>query len=334
MSIKEKFKILKGKVFDFIVGYWWIWLGLIVVGYFFTDFVVFRYVIYIIAIPFALLLFLPFVIQLFSPAFVLVSSLIEHFKEAKDMPFGKKYVFIPMALVSSISFATAQIVLSTWVFILSFLIWVSTIGFFFTFLLIFLFGLAPLAILITPFVVWYKAGFAEFVSVVIFFLLALFWYGFSKLAFSERYYESTPEDFIGYSPHTFLLGALSLQIVALPLYTLSLSIQNPALVIIGNWIALIGGGLLLLLALISAIIWQKEKKKLSLEERELLYRPSVWIYIFGLLLTGLLYNEFIYRYGVPATALYWLNSFFFIALIVRFVSFIKRKIYSPVKLKV
>lgn len=324
--MKEKIKLLRKRVLDFILDYWWIWLGLAIIGYWFTDFAIFRYIIYIIAIPFALIIFLPFIIQVFSPAFILSSSLIEHFRESKDMSFGKKYIFVPMALVSSISFATAQMILSTWVFILSFLIWMSVIGFFFTFLLMILFGLAPLAIFTAPFVIWFYNGFGEFIGIVIFLLLVIFWYGFSKLAFSENYFNETPEYFLGYSPQIFLLGALSVQIIALPIYKLDLLLKTQTLTIIGNWISLIGGVLLLLLALISSFIWMKEKKKLSVEEKESMYKPSIWIYILGFLFTSLLYNEFIYTYNVPAITLYWLNLFFAVALIARFVSFIKRKI--------
>ena len=62
-----------------------------------------------------------------------------------------------------------------------------------------------------------------------------------------------------------------------------------------------------------------------------MYKPSIWIYILGFLFTSLLYNEFIYTYNVPAITLYWLNLFFAIALIARFVSFIKRKIKQTVE---
>jgi len=177
MNIRERFIEILGE-------YWWGLLIIVGIGYFFTDIPIYKYIIYVVAIPFALIIFLPFIIQLFSPAFVLVSSLIEHFREAESMPFGKKYVFVPMALVSAISFSTAQMILSIWVFILSFVIWASVIGFFWTFLLTFLFELAPIAILTAPFLVWYKEGFTPFLGVGSFFLMTLFWFGFSQLAFS------------------------------------------------------------------------------------------------------------------------------------------------------
>ena len=195
MKVRERFIEILGK-------YWWVLLIIVGIGYFFTDIPIFKYIIYVIAIPFALMIFLPFIIQLFSPAFVLVSSLVEHFRETKAMSFGKKYIFVPMALVSTISFSTAQMILSIWIFILSFVIWTFVIGFFWTFLLTFLFGLAPLTLLTAPFLVWYKEGFSAFVAIGIFFAMTLFWYGFSKMAFSEDY-SSTPEDFLGYSPQIF-----------------------------------------------------------------------------------------------------------------------------------
>ena len=309
MNIRERFIEILGK-------YWWVLLIIVGIGYFFTDIPVLRYIIYVVAIPFALMIFLPFIIQLFSPAFVLVSSLIEHFREAESMPFDKKYVFIPMALVSAISFSTAQMILSIWVFILSFVIWASVIGFFWTFLLTFLFGLAPIAILTAPFLVWYREGFALFVGTGIFFLMTLFWFGFSKLAFSEDY-SSTPEDFLGYSPQIFLLGALSFQVLALPFYQFKLFG-------IGDMVSDLGGAIFLLLALISAFKWSSLKKRLSKEEKEYLYKPPVWIYILGFFFTNILYAAF-QKFEAPTAVIFWLNAFFLVALIGRFFELFRRK---------
>ena len=309
MKIRKHFIEILGK-------YWWVLLIIVGVGCFFTDIPILKYIIYVIAIPFALMIFLPFIIQLFSPAFVLVSSLIEHFREAESMSFGKKYIFVPMALVSAISFSTAQIILSIWVFILSFVIWASVIGFFWTFLLTFLFGLAPLTLLTAPFLVWHKEGFSAFVAIGIFFLMTLFWFGFSKLAFSEDY-SSTPEYFLGYSPQVFLLGALSFQVIALPFYQFKLFG-------IGNIISDLGGAIFLLLALISTFKWISLKRKLSQEEKEYLYKPSVWVYVIGFFFTNILYAAF-RKFEAPAAVLFWLNIFFFIALIVSFLGIFRRK---------
>jgi hypothetical protein len=82
MNIRERFIEILGK-------YWWALIVIVGIGYFFTDIPIFKYIIYVIAIPFALMIFLPFIIQLFYPAFALVFFLIEHFREAEDMPFGK-----------------------------------------------------------------------------------------------------------------------------------------------------------------------------------------------------------------------------------------------------
>lgn len=306
MNIREQFIENFGKIL-------WVLLIIVGTGYFLTDIPIFKYMVYVIAIPFALMIFLPFIIQLFSPAFVLVSSLIEHFREAESMPFGKKYVFIPMTLVSVISFSTAQMILAIWVFILSFVIWASVIGFFWTFLLTFLFGLAPIAILIAiltaPFLVWYREGFALFIGTGIFLLMTLFWSGFSKLAFSEDY-SSTPEDFLGYSPQIFLLGALSFQVIALPFYQFKL-------LGVGDTVSDLGGAIFLLLALISTFKWRSIKKKLSIEEKEYLYRPSVWIYILGFFFTNILYAAF-QKFEAPTAVIFWLNAFFLVALIGRF----------------
>jgi len=309
---------IRQKLFGLLGKYWWVLLLLVGVLAFTTDIPIFQYLLWGVGIIFALMIFAPFLFQLFAPAFFLISQLGEHFQESKGQSSGKRYIFIPAALLAAVGFITAQSILSIWVFILSFIIWASVIGFFFTFITVFFFGLAPLAILTAPFVVWYQAGFAEFLGVVVFFLIALFWYGFSKMAFSEEYWKSTPETYLGYSPHLFLLGALSFQVIALPFYQFDLSG-------VGNIISDAGGAIFLLLALISAFKWRAMKKKLSEEERENLYRPSAWIYIFGFILTSLLYADFEQRFGAPTAVLFWLNGFFFIALIIRFFGIFKRK---------
>ena len=309
MNVRERFIEVLGE-------YWWILLVIVGIGYFFTDIPIFKYIIYVVGIPCALMIFLPFIIQLFSPPFVLVSSLIEHFKEAENMSFSKKYVFVPMALVSAISFSIAQMILYIWVFILSFVIWASVIGFFWTFLLTFAFGLAPIAILTAPFLVWYKEGFTLFLGTGIFFLMSLFWSGFLKLAFSEDY-SLTPEDFLGYSPQIFLLGALSFQILALPFYQFNLFR-------VGNVISDLGGAIFLLLALISAFKWRSLKKKLSKEEKEHLYKPSLWVYILGFFFTNILYSDF-QKFEAPTVVIILLNAFFLAALIGRFFSLFRRK---------
>jgi len=314
MNIRERFIEILGK-------YWWVLLIVVGIGYFFTDIPIFKYIVYVIAVPIALIIFLPFIIQLFSPAFVLASFLIK-LREAKDMPFGKKYIFVPMSLVSVVSFLTAQMILSIWVFILSFVIWASIIGFFWTFLLTFLFGLSPLAIVTAPFLAWCKEGFASFVSIGVFLLMTLFWFGFSKLAFSEDY-SLTPEDFLGYSPQIFLLGALSLQVIALPFYRISSSIESLPLLWIGNLISGIGGLVFLILALAASIKWIRTKRKLSDEEKADLYRPSLWIYVLGFLVTNLF--SMMPEYQAPLGTIAILNIFFLVALIGRFFSLFRRK---------
>ncbi len=306
------------KLLALLGDYWWVLLILVAILAFTTDVPIFQYVLWGVGIIFALMIFAPVLFQLFAPAFFLISSLVKHFRESKGESVGKRYIFIPAALLAIVGFVTAQSILSIWVFILSFSIWARVIGFFFAFLTIFFFGLAPIAILTAPFVIWIQAGFAEFLAVIIFFLIALFWYGFSKMAFPEDYWKSTPEDFLGYSPHTFLLGALSFQVVALPFYNFGLNS-------VGNIISDEGGFIFLILALIAAFKWRAIKKKLSEAERENLYRPSVWIYIFGFLLTNLLYTEFTQKFGAPTAVLFWLNGFFLVALFGRFFGLLKRK---------
>ena len=141
---------------------------------------------------------------------------------------------------------------------------------------------------------------------------------FTSKILSENYLKQTPEDFLGYSPQTFLLGALSFQIIALPFYRFGLSG-------VGNTISDMGGAIFLMLALIAAFKWRAIKKRLSAEEKESLYRPSVWVYIFGFLLTNLLYIEFKQSYDAPTAVLLWLNTFFLVVLIGRFFGILKRK---------
>jgi len=318
MTTTEQPKNIRQKLFELLGNYWWLLLIIVVILALTTDVPIFQWVLWGVGIIFALMIFAPVLFQLFAPAFFLISSLIEHLKESRGQSAGKRYVFIPAALLAAVGFVTAQSILSIWVFILSFLIWTSVIGFFFTFLTVFFFGLAPLTILSAPFVIWIQSGFIEFLGVVIFFLITLFWFGFSKMAFSKDYWKSTPEDFLGYSPHIFLLGALSFQVIALPFYNFGLNG-------VGNVISDAGGFIFLVLALIAAFKWRATKKKLSEAERENLYRPSVWIYIFGFSLTNLLYAEFAQKFEAPTAVLFWLNGFFLIAILGRFFGLFRRK---------
>jgi len=318
MLMDEQSKNIRQKLLALLGKYWWVLLIIGIILAFTTDIPILRYLLFAVGIIFALLIFGPFLFQLFTPAFVLIFLLSEHFKESKGQPAGKRYIFIPASLLAAVGFITAQTILSIWVFIISFIIWSSIIGFFFTFLAMFFFGLAPLAIISAPFVVWIKAGFIEFLAIVVFFLITAFWYGFARMAFTEEYYKSTPETFLGYSPHTFLLGALSFQVIALPLYQFGLFDA-------GNIVSDAGGFVFLLLALISAFKWKAIKKKLTEEEKESLYKPPVWVYIFGFFLTNFLYIEFQQRFGVPTAVIFWLNGFFLIAIILRFFGIFKRK---------
>lgn len=309
MKIRHRFR-------EILAEYWWIFLIIAGIGYFVTDISIFKYILYVVAIPFALMLFLPFIIELFAPTFVLISSLIEHFREAEDVSFGKKYIFMPMTLVCCTSFATAQAIFSVWIVILSLTIWGSVIGFSWAFVLAFLFGLAPLVLVTAPFLVWFMEGFVSFLDTGIFFLMALFWFGFLKLAFPEDY-SSTPVDFLGYSPQIFLLGALSFQVIALVFYRFNLFG-------VGGMISDLGGAIFLLLALIAAFQWRAVKKKFLEEEKEYLYKPSVWVYILGFLFTNILHAAF-QKLEAPRAVILWLNTFFLVALLLRFFGLFRRR---------
>jgi len=314
------------KLLELLGEYWWILIILVVILAITTDVPIFNYILIGIGAIFALVFFGPFLIQFllqfFSPIFLLIASLIEHFKESKGYSVGKRYFFIPASIFAITGFLIVEIILSFLVLVLSFLIWSRAIGYFFT--IIGMLFLAPITIITAPFVAWAKGGFAEFLSIGIFFLITFFWYSFSKMAFTEDYWKSTPDTFLGYSPQTFLLGALSFQIIALPLY--QFGFLN-----IGNIISDLGGFIFLLLAFIAALKWRTIKNKLSDEEKENLYRPSVWIYIFGFFLTDLLFARF-KEFNAPTAVLFWLNAFFLVSLILRFFGIFRRK--KPKVLKV
>ncbi|MBF0593882.1 MAG: hypothetical protein HQL22_02825 [Candidatus Omnitrophica bacterium] len=302
--------------FAAIQKYWWILALILVVGALVLHVPIFQYALYVVGGFFLLSIFLPVLFQLFSPAFVLVSSLIEHFQSAREMPFFKKFLLIPLSLLAVVVFLSAQMVLTVWVFIVSFLIWETVIGGFFAILLIFFFGLAPVAIITAPFVIWFQQGFVPFLGTFVFFLMALFWYGLSSLSFSQDSYSSTPESFLGYSPQTYLLGALSCQVLALPFY-------NFKLFGIGGGFSVIGGLAFLVLTVMGAINWYLTKRKLTAGEQREIYKPPVWIYIIGCFVTSMLASSF-QAYQANTAVLTCLNGFFGIALVTRFVKFIFR----------
>ena len=283
---------------------------------FVADISLLQWILFGAGIIFSLIFFSPFLFRLFAPIFFLISELLQHLRESKGQSAGKRYVFIPAMLFAIAGFVAAQMILSIWIFIVSFMLWEYVFGFLIAFL-IFAF-LSPLAILTAPFIVLLKLGFATFIGASIFFVMALFWFGFHKLIYSEHHWESTPEDFLGYSPYTFLLGALSFQVIALPFYNFGLNA-------VGNIISDVGGGIFLILTLISALKWRTMKNKLSEKEKVGLYRPPVLVYIFGFILTTLLYGQFENMFDAPTSVLTWLNIFFFFALIMRFISVFKSK---------
>jgi hypothetical protein len=317
--------LLRKSLLRFVIKYWWLLLIIVGVIIYVTGIPIFEVLLTALAIVFLLFLFLPFVVSLFSPIFALIISLVDHFQQSKNNPVFTKYLFIPCSIIAASSFALAQIILTTWVFIISFFIWAETIGFTMAFILMFFVGLAPLAILTSPFVVWYNSGFLNFLGVVTFFLFTGFWYAFSQLAFSEDYYSSTPESFLGYSPQIFLLGALSFQALALPFYKFKLFE-------VGNYLSYLGGYIFLILALIAAFKWHSVKKRLTDFDTENLYRPPIWIYIIGVLFTTLLYDEF-ERLEAPPDIIFWLRFVFLVALISKLLGLLWHKVSHLIKIK-
>lgn len=307
---------IRSKMFKYLGKYWWILLILIVTIFLISGVSIWTLLLYAAGVVVVLLFFLPLIFHFISPVFVLIAGLVDHYKESKGQSFGKRYIFIPATILAASGFFGAQMILSSWVTIMSVLIWASVVGFFITFFAMFFFGLAPFAIILAPFVVWIQSGFIEFVGIGVFFLMTLFWFGFSGMAFSDRFHQS-PEDFLGYSPHIFLLGALSFQVIALPFYHFELSGA-------GDIISDFGGAIFLLLALIAAFKWRTIKKKIPREKTEEIFKPSVWVYILGVIFTAILLFTFDVNYGAPTAVLFWLLSFFVITLIGRFFGIFKK----------
>lgn len=298
---------IRRRLLALLARWWWAVLIALVAVLFATGVPILKYLLYSVAGIFALIVFADLLFRLLSPALLFISTLSEHLAESRGQSFGRRFVFVPATLLATALFVAAQMVLWGWVLIVSLVIWSSVVGMFWS-VVAFFFGLAPIGIVAAPFVMWIKGGFAMFLSTAIFFASVLFWNGLLRLAFSDDYWERTPEDFLGYSPHVFLLGALSLQVLALPFYRFGLF--N-----VGTVLSSAGGAFFLLLALVSGLRWLVTKRRLPEDERDYLYKPSAWVYLFGLLLTTLLYFEFDSRYDAPTGILFWLNGFFFIALL-------------------
>ena len=224
---------MRKRLLNILGNYWWVLLIGVGIGYFFTDIPVFQYIMLAVGIPIALLIFGPFIASLFNPFFVLIVLLLEHFKEAQDLSFGKKFVFIPMSIVGIASFFLTEMVLSIWILVISFLVWEGLIGVFFTIFAFFFLGLLPVGIISAPFVLWWREGFPAFLNLGSFILVAFLWTMISKLAWSEDYL-STPDDFLGYSPHTYVVGALSFQLMSFISY-------NFDWFALGHWLSGLGG---------------------------------------------------------------------------------------------
>ena len=285
---------IRQKLLNLLSDYWWALLIIFVILAFTVDIPIFRWILGSVLIIVVIIFALPFFFALLSSLFMaiiafslLIYGLLKDLQESEGQSAGDRYIFIPASILSKVGFFTASIILPT------------------------------LAYLSIPFIVFSQDGLLSFLSVAVDFLIFLFWLGFSKMVFSELW-ESTSPDFLEYSPYTFLVGALSFQVVTLPFYHFKLDGT-------GDIISNIGGFIFLVLALITAFKWRAMKKKLSDRERESLYRPSVWIYIFGFILTNLLAEEFGQRFGAPIAVLVLLNGFFFIALLGRFFGLFKRK---------
>ncbi|MCL5038176.1 MAG: hypothetical protein M1269_13895 [Chloroflexi bacterium] len=302
-----------------------------------------------IVIVIAAIIWLPIIFNFLRQFFILftrpIFASIASFKafrkyliNGERITFGQKWVFLPFSIFGISLFLLAQGVLWAWIII--FTIYVMT-----SWDIIWGLGISillpPLAIFAAPFIAWYKSGFTAFISVGTLLLMVIFWFFFSKLSFtskiigsgeieSEDYDKFSPEQILGYSPNLFILGALSLQVIASPIYYLAIyvfpygSIYQTIAIWTGFILSNYGGFFYLLLAIITAFMWLSAKKKLSEDLKERLYKPSVWIYILGFFFTSILGGYF-NTLEVHAAVINWLNGYFLVALIIRFIGFIYRK---------
>ena len=296
--------------------------SLTLMGHSFMDASIFQKIGIAAGVIVALCIFIPIIIHFLSPVYLLFSSLTKHFRESKKMSFGKKYILMPCTFLSLSSFSLAQIILYLWLFVISFLVWAIVIGPFWTFVLTFFFGLAPVAMITAPFVSWYNFGGIGLLATAPVLFVAFAWIWLSKLAFNSPLDSfddyATPEDFLGYSPQIFLLGALSLQIIALGFYKFKFHY-------LGNIISDVGGGILLIVSIVSVFIWLSCKKKLSHDGVMVFYKPSIWVYVLGFFITNIIYSEY-EDADARIAVIFWLNVFFTFALLSRFTMFIFRKL--------
>lgn len=314
MSKKNRRKYL-----SYLKNYWWVILLAFIPVVYFSEFPLVKTVSYTIAVLVGLFMFYPYIIQFFSPIVLLISGLYNHYRNADEMSFTRRYLYEPFSLISLSAFLLAQIVLGITLLVFSIVIWGSSIGFGLTVFLYFFFGLAPLGIISAPLVVFVSSGVFKGIGVLFFFLIAGLFGGFRKLVFSENY-DRTAMDYMGISPKLYLLGALSIQVLALPIYYFdSLSFLSEPTKIFSTLIGLV----LILLAAITSFKWLKRKKRGDLK-RYRMHKPSVWLYIGGYLLTNVLYKRF-EEFGVTTYVVSLLNIYFFVALLYRLFCFLKRK---------
>ena len=325
---------IRGRFIAFLGRYWWILIliliAITVIGNHFTDMSVLQYVLLIVGIPVFLIIFLPNIASLFAPLFALVWSLwslwssVENFFQVDSVSYWRKYISLPLMFFSVFFSSMAQTILLGFILVQSVLIWADVIGLTWAILLT-LFGLAPIIVITSPLVVWYTSDFSSFLFLVFLYFMCLSWSVVLILdsldhrpPIPDEFFEHPTDQVIYYSPQIFLFGALSLQVIALPFYYFDL-------INVGDNISYMLGGVLLLASLVSVVKVRSLRKKISMECLENSYKPSIWIYVLGIVFTQVIYVGFL-NFGAAIDVVAWICVFFTIALISRFLMFVLSKL--------
>jgi len=300
--------------------YGWVLVCLVLMGWF-TDIPFFKYTLGLAALPFACLIFLPLLKRLLRPSYHFEIMLIRHYRRHRGLSFAKKYFFIPMTMIAGIAFAVAQCLLCVWILAVSFKTWSSVLGVFWTGILTFYSGLAPVMILLAPVLRGFREGMMPLLVTAVLILTAYFWFRFSKYAFPGRP-ASPPKAIVGYSPAVFLAGALSFQVIALPFYPLRL----PA---VGNMISVFSGFIFLLFAAMAAVKWRSAEKNLSKEQKKDLYISPILPCILGVLIAGIL-DYALLSFGASRIVILCLQAIFVVAAIERLLEFLRLRSSSKI----
>lgn len=302
----------RARALRFFADYWWVLSIAALVGAWLTDIPILRFGLWAAGIPILLLIALPVLLYAFSPLFGLFEALLENFSSASPARGVKRWFWTPLSLIAATAFVLAQVVLVGWSFIVAFVVWEDVVGDIVAIIAMLFLGLAPIAMVLAPFVALVRDGWASFAAIGVMLVMTVLWPLMGRIAFSEEEATLTIEGALGYSPQLFLLGAVGFQVLALALFTLGSRSGGEA-------VAGIGGGLSLLLALIAAISWTMTKRRLNETARVGIYRASVWVYVLGFFVTTVLAAA-LAQFTEELATITWLNMLFLLGIGARAVS--------------